>query len=188
MSAIDHSNDGYNYSSLPKFDTVVISMTGDNQTSTRVLTGQSVGNVYYDGTSFQTTFAQLSAQAFLKGAPVAATFLWESSNPAVCSCDQTGLCRRAGNVQTAGYDSNGCDSLPQQESFLGGAVQITATACYPNGQASGVRCIFNLVVQAQAFRQYAATRTNPSGASGSLTGANAYSLVNSSQPPSDESS
>jgi len=186
MPAIFHPDGGF--ISPVFFDKVVLTQVGDNGTSTRVLTGQAVGGFYADGTSYETVFAQLVATAYLRGVSLnpQPEFVWESSNPDVCSVDQNGNCNRVTNSNTATYDSDGCDSKPQVESFIGGATQITATACRPDGSPSGVRGIFNLVVQAQAFRQFGGVGSMKASASLTHT-PNAYNLVASSQPPSDQS-
>jgi hypothetical protein len=95
-----NSNDGGFFSPII-FDKVLISQTGDNQTSTRVLTGSAVNNFFADGTSYQTAFAQLVATAYLDGVALVSqpTFVWESSNPAVCSVDQAGNCTRVTSNQ-----------------------------------------------------------------------------------------
>ena len=181
---VDHSNDGYNYSSLPLWDRIVITQVGDNQTSSRVMTGNAVGGYFADGTTYETTLAQLSAVAYLKGVEVSPQpdFKWYSSNPDVCAVDDNGNCTRITNPNASSYDSDVCVSTGQ----LGGSSQIRAIALRADGSESGVEGIFNVAVQDHAFRQFGGVGSMK--ASASLAGTpNAYSLVESSQPPSDQS-
>lgn len=178
-----NSTDG-GFTSPVLFDKVVVSQTGDNGTSTRVMTGNAVGGYFADGTTYETTLAQLTAQAFLKGVLVAGiSFHWYSSNPDVCAVDKNGNCMRVTNANASSYDSNGAVSAGQ----LGGSSRIRAIALRPDGSESGVEGIFNVAVQAQAFRQFGSSIPN-TPASGRLANTpNAYNLVATSQPPSDHS-
>jgi hypothetical protein len=184
MGAIDHSNDGYNYSSLPTTDQVVITQASDTGGSSRVMNGDAVDGFFADGTTFETSLNQLTASAYLRGVPVAGVqFAWRSSNPCAIAVDNNGNCTRVTNANASSFDSDGCVSTGQ----LGGSAQIRAIALRADGSESGVEGLFNVCCQAQAFRQYAATRTNSATASGSIAGsANGYNLVGP-QPASDHS-
>lgn len=178
--------DGFFTTSNPTIDKVVITST--NSTTARVMTGAAVGGL--NGQTGESSLPQLTAQAFLKGIPVAGvSFRWSSSNPDVCAVDQSGNCTRVRNTQCLSFDSNGAANLSVQagESFLGGLAQIKAVALRPDGSESGVYGTLNIAVQDAAPRQ-GVTRQGVSASSASPQGTpNYYSAVAASQPPAEES-
>jgi hypothetical protein len=195
MSGTPSGNDPNSgaFYSTPLYDKVVVSQAEDNGTSTRVLTGQAAGNVYYDGTSYEMTFATISAQAFLKGVLVSPqpSFHFYSSNPDVIAIGLTsGIATRVTNNQNLTFDSDGAANLSEQAgtSNLGGSTTIRAVPLRADGSECSPEGLFYLVAQAQAFRQVGDPRYPNTPASGSLQNTpNAYSLVGNHQPAIDES-
>ncbi|HEY1659983.1 MAG TPA: hypothetical protein VGG14_16640 [Candidatus Sulfotelmatobacter sp.] len=167
------------------FDTVKV--TSQDSTTSRVMLGVPVGGLNEGVTTAQqgllvpsvapqTSLPQLTATAYLNGVPLSPqpNFLWESSNPCCCAVDQNGNCTRVSNPQASSFDSNGCVSTGQ----LGGLVQITATALRPDGSPSGVRGVIDIVVQAQAARQFGGPSQNGGpGADNAPSSTGFYNLV-----------
>jgi hypothetical protein len=156
------------------YDKVVVSST--NSTDGRCLLGGAVGAL--NGVTEQETL-QLTAQAYLAGNPISATFKWYSSNPDVASVDSTGLVTRVKNTETLGFDSNSASNLSVQanESFLGGISTIRVVALLPNGSES-VSGEIVVAVQAAAPRQYnPASAFQPAASSFPSVAAGSFNLV-----------
>jgi hypothetical protein len=157
------------------FDAVKIST--QDSTASRVMFGGAVGGVVVE----QKTLPQLTATVYLKGVALSPqpSVLWEVNSDA-CSIDQSGNITRRVNTQVVGYDSNGASTI----GHTGQLVQVTATVLRQDGSKSGVLGTLNVCIQNAAPRQYG----TGNGAANSPTGTpNYYSLVETSQPPSDQS-
>jgi hypothetical protein len=193
--AQDHSNDGFFTTSNPIFDKVTITQTGDNGGSTRALTGNAVGGFYADGSSYQVTFATLSATATLKGVPAVPQpqFHFYSSNPNVIAIGLTsGIATRKTDTTSLSFNSNGAANLVQGvSSNIGGLATIRAVPLRADGSECSPEGLFYLVCQDAASRQWGTAPHNmPSNAQPSYGGTaspNYYSLVGDTQPPKDNS-
>jgi hypothetical protein len=177
--------------SEPLYDQVVL--TTDDDTTSRILLGESVGNLNAGvitvsqgllvPASPETTLPAVTAEVRYKGVPLSPqpTVLWElSCGRNVATIDQSGVITRQSNPDNQCFDSNGATT---SGGFIGGLIQVSATVLRADGSQSGVRGVLNIAVQAQAARQFIdhigpGYGTNGPNAANSPEATGFYGLVN----------
>jgi hypothetical protein len=168
--------------SEPLYDKVIL--TTDDDTTSRVMLGAPVDGLNEGVSTSQqgllvpsvipTTLPQITATVYYRGVPLdpQPTVFWElSCAKNVATIDQSGNITRQTNPNASSFDSNGGVSVGQ----IGSLIQVSATVLRADGSQSGVRGTIDVVVQAQAARQFGGN--NPAAYSSPSSAQGFYGLV-----------
>ena len=160
-------------SNEPRYTYVTI--TSNDQTTSRVLLGASVSDLNAGVTTAQqgllvpsptpTTLPALTATVYFKDENGHVTvvsptpsILWElSCGKHLATIDQNGVITRHSNPDDQSFDSNGMVSTGQ----VGSLVQVSATVLRADGSKSGVVGLLNVAVQNSAARQWVRDPSSP---------------------------
>jgi hypothetical protein len=147
---IDHSNDGFQTTSNPKYDKVIITSSAGSALTNQFAVGASLGV-----SASTDVLPVLVAKAYLKGvlASPQPAFIWESSNPDAVSVDQSGICRRTNKPAGAASDlltfnANGAAETLGEATYVGGISTVKATVLRADGSVGSPYGEIRIIVQA----------------------------------------